>query len=261
VPPGWSGVGTTRASVRDRRHIGPDHDRQRQRSYQHSNDPPAVTVTAERATDIFNVNIATCRKLLCHRRRARQVVAGDFTATATRPCRNQQQLCDPNPVTSLGVLLGNGDGTFAPPVTYAVGRFPRGIVGWGFHRQRQARPCGTDISGGTVGVYLATATARSSPTSPTRRGRRAVRRGTRRFQPRRNTRLAVVNSGETMLASCSQRQRHPSNLRRPFATAMFPGGWRSATQRRQRTGSRRWRNGANSLSVLSATATAPSRLK
>ena len=51
----------------------------------------------------------------------------------------------PSPTTTrrhryVSVLLGNGDGTFQPPVTYAVGSDPRRHRGGRLHRQRPPRP-------------------------------------------------------------------------------------------------------------------------
>ena len=77
---------------------------------------------------------------------------------------------------TISVLLGNGDGTFQPQVTYAVGSIASAIVAGDFtgdgrtdlavanvRRQRPCRCC------------WATATARSSPRSPTRWGRARTR--------------------------------------------------------------------------------------
>ncbi|MFZ0817532.1 MAG: VCBS repeat-containing protein, partial [Candidatus Sulfotelmatobacter sp.] len=36
--------------------------------------------------------------------------------------------CGSNPSSTVSILLGNGDGTFQPPVSYAVGDIPAGVV-------------------------------------------------------------------------------------------------------------------------------------
>ena len=52
-----------------------------------------------------------------------------------RPGRHQRRLDD-----TVSVLLGNGDGTFRPQVTYAVGVGPGRDRGRGLHRRRPPRP-------------------------------------------------------------------------------------------------------------------------
>ena len=71
----------------------------------------------------------------------------------------------------VSVLLGNGDGTFQTQVTYAVGSYPVALVTGDFNGDGR-----TDLAvannGGTTPCRCcwATATARSSPRSPTRWG-------------------------------------------------------------------------------------------
>ena len=93
-------------------------------------------------------------------------MAGDFTGDG------RTDLAVANDIdNTVSVLLGNGDGTFQPQVTYAVGQCPDAIVAGDFtgdgrtdlavanHDRRQRCRC-----------CWATATARSSPRSPTRWG-------------------------------------------------------------------------------------------
>ena len=47
---------------------------------------------------------------------------------------------EPNPGTVVSVLLGNGDGTFQPQVTYAVGSVPDAIVAGDFTGDGRTRP-------------------------------------------------------------------------------------------------------------------------
>ena len=62
------------------------------------------------------------------------------------------------------VLLGNGDGTFQPQVTYAVGDGPDAHRGGGLHRRRPPRPGRRQLRIPTTSPCCwATATARSSP--------------------------------------------------------------------------------------------------
>ena len=54
-------------------------------------------------------------------------------ATADRPGRREHGYI---PTNTVSVLLGNGDGTFQPQVTYAVGSDPDAIVAGDFTRRR-----------------------------------------------------------------------------------------------------------------------------
>ena len=94
------------------------------------------------------------------------IVAGDFTGDGRpRPGRRQ-----PTGTNTVSVLLGNGDGTFQPQVTYAVGSDP--TPSW---RVTSTATAGSTWPSSTVigtpcRCCWATATARSSPRSPTRSG-------------------------------------------------------------------------------------------
>ena len=72
---------------------------------------------------------------------------------------------------TVSVLLGNGDGTFQPQVTYAVGHVPDRDRGGRLQRRRPHRPGRRQqLSTTPCRCCWATATARSSPRSPTRWG-------------------------------------------------------------------------------------------
>jgi hypothetical protein len=60
---------------------------------------------------------------------------------------------DPVP-GGVSVLLGNGDGTFQPQVTYAMGTHPHAIVAGDFTRDGHLDLAVADIDQGTVGVLL-----------------------------------------------------------------------------------------------------------
>ena len=97
------------------------------------------------------------------------IVAGDFTGDGQLDLAVANCGYDDD----VSVLLGNGDGTFQPQVTYAVGYGPRRDRGGRLHRRRPdldlavANVCDSD---GRCRCCWATATARSSPRSPTPSG-------------------------------------------------------------------------------------------
>ena len=96
------------------------------------------------------------------------------TAASTWP---SQTICTTNTVS---VLLGNGDGTFQPQVTYAVGLESGRDRGGRLQRRRPHRPGRRKRRSTTpCRCCWATATARSSPRSPTRWGRSRRDRGGR----------------------------------------------------------------------------------
>ena len=99
------------------------------------------------------------------------IVAGDFTGDGrTRPGRRQR------PDDTVSVLLGNGDGTFQPQVTYAVGSGPDAIVAGDFTGDGRLDLAVANVSTTTpCRCCWATATAPSSPRSPTRWGRTQTR--------------------------------------------------------------------------------------
>ena len=82
---------------------------------------------------------------------------------------------------TVSVLLGNGDGTFQPQVTYAVGSIPDAIVAGDFTGDGHTRPGRRKrrLATAPCRCCWATATARSSPRSPTRWGRSRRDRGGR----------------------------------------------------------------------------------
>ena len=92
------------------------------------------------------------------------------TAAPTWPSRTEHD-------DTVSVLLGNGDGTFQPQVTYAVGDGPRRDRGGRLHRRRphSTWPSQTMPTTTPCRCCWATATAPSSPRSPTRWARAQTR--------------------------------------------------------------------------------------
>ena len=87
------------------------------------------------------------------------LVAGDFTGDG----RTDLAVAEPTAPTSVSVLLGNGDGTFQQPVTYAVGSGPDRPRCGRLHRRRPDRPGRRQRRlRTTCRCCWATATARSS---------------------------------------------------------------------------------------------------
>ena len=103
----------------------------------------------------------------------RAIVAGDFTGDGRTDLAVAN--FDDNTVS---VLLGNGDGTFQPQVTYAVGAEPRRIVAGDFNGDGRTDLAVANWTATTpCRCCWATATAPSSPRSPTRWGRPRRDRG------------------------------------------------------------------------------------
>ena len=68
-------------------------------------------------------------------------MAGDFTGDghldlAVADHGNEQRLFPGNDPGGVIVLRGNGNGAFQPPVTFALGLAPTGIVAGDFHGRR-----------------------------------------------------------------------------------------------------------------------------
>ena len=91
---------------------------------------------------------------------------------ATSPATGRLDLAVANSVgNTVSVLLGNGDGTFQPQVTYAVGSYPVAIVAGDFTGDGRIDLAVANSGDNTCRCSWATATAPSSPRSPTRSGR------------------------------------------------------------------------------------------
>ena len=169
-----------------------------------------------------------------------------------RPGRRQRTAAD-----TVSVLLGNGDGTFQPQVTYAVGSDPDAIVAGDFNGDGRPRPGRRqrDSVGNTAVTSRccwATATARSSPRSPTRSGRTPDAHRGGRLQRRRPARpgrrqLGVRQHG---VGAAGQRRRHvpaPGHLRGRVGPSGHRGG---RLQRRRPARPGRRQRSDDTVSVL-----------
>ena len=108
------------------------------------------------------------------------------TAAPTWPCG--QAYPSRSPTGEVSVLLGNGDGTFQPQVTYAVGLSPIAIVAGDFTgdgRTDLAVVNALTLATGTVSVLLGNGDGTFQPRSPTQVGLAARRDRGGRLQRRR----------------------------------------------------------------------------
>ena len=159
------------------------------------------------------------------------------TASSTSPSPTQGD-------DTVSVLLGNGDGTFQPQVTYAVGSDPDAIVAGDFTGDGQLDLAVAELALDPTArcrCCWATATAPSSPRSPTRSGR-AQTRSWRATSP--------ATAGSTWPSPTYGRRRR---CRCCWATATARSSPRSLT-RWGRTQTRSWRV----TSTATATSTWPS---
>ena len=129
---------------------------------------------------------------------------------------------------TVSVLLGNGDGTFQPQVTYAVGSDPDAIVAGDFNGDGR-----TDLAVANYGQTTpcrccwATATARSSPRSPTRWGRRPDAIVAGDFTGDGRTDLAVVTTTLTDTGTVSVLLGNGDGTFQPqvtYAVGSYPDG-------------------------------------
>ena len=184
------------------------------------------------------------------------IVAGDFTGDGRTDLAVANY--DDNTVS---VLLGNGDGTFQPQVTYAVGSAPDAIVAGDFNGDGRPTWPSPTTAANDVSVLLGNGDGTFQPqvtyavgTEPVRpRGGRLHRR--RPHRPgRRQLRL------QRRVGAAGQRRRHlpaPGDLRGGERARRDRGG-RLHRRRPHRPGRRQLRL-ATTCRCCWATATAPSR--
>ena len=82
------------------------------------------------------------------------IVAGDFTGDGRIDLAVVYQGTYPNYYGTVSVLLGNGDGTFQPQVTYAVGAEPDAIVAGDFTGDGRTDLAVANLDDSTVSVLL-----------------------------------------------------------------------------------------------------------
>ena len=129
-------------------------------------------------------------------------------ATSTATAASTSPSPTPTPAT-VSVLLGNGDGTFQPQVTYAVGTDPSAIVAGDFNGDGRLDLAVTDAASDTVSVLLGNGDGTFQPPGHLR-GRAGPTRSWRGLHRRRppRPRRRQLRLRRHRVGAAGQRRRH-----------------------------------------------------
>ncbi len=159
---------------------------------------------------------------------ANSLVAGNFTGDGHLDLAVVNGYSYPSGHGTVSVLLGNGDGTFQPQVTYEVGGVPSSVVAGDFNGDGRIDLAVANSQDGTVSVLLGNGNGTFGPHFTYAAGPDPESIVAGSFTGDGRTDLAVANGyNSTAIGAAGQRQRHvsaPGHLRSGVRPGTARGG-------------------------------------